>query len=255
MGKDPTLASAASAADPGDVRQLGGKGMPKPLDQWRRRVALVKRPAGTQPFRDPAPGHPAEQHIRDDRPRQIGAGPDLKDRVLDEGRVRFVGTGVTAPGICRHSVESGRARRFPGIRASGLGPVCVTGPAGTAGRRPRSSRVHHAGPSAVRARRNAIEDPRRVQCDGQPVRGLPGHGGPRPFRADGSLDPADEACEATVSQPSGLDSGGDGVHCRAGKATVDSIDHIGPGPSGRHRNSPARTTFAPRIRSRAERSG
>lgn len=134
MGKDPALASAASAAGPGDVRQLSGKGVPKPLNQWRRRVVLNKRTAGTQPFRDPAPGHPAEKDIRDDCPRQLGAGPDLKDRVLDEGCVRFVGAGVTAHGICKRSVESGRTHRFPGIRVSGLGSVGVTGPAGTAGR-------------------------------------------------------------------------------------------------------------------------
>jgi hypothetical protein len=69
MGKDATLASAASAAGRGDVGQLGGKGVPEPLNQWRRRVVLVKRPADTQPLRDPAPRHPAEQYIRNDLPR------------------------------------------------------------------------------------------------------------------------------------------------------------------------------------------
>jgi len=69
MGKDTTLASAARAAGRGDVRQLDGKGEPEPLNQWRRRVVLVKRPASMQPLRDLAPRHPAEQVIRDDRPR------------------------------------------------------------------------------------------------------------------------------------------------------------------------------------------
>ena len=69
MGKDAILASAASAAGRGDVGQLGRKGVPEPLNRWRRRVVLVKRPAGTQPLRDPAPRHPAEQDIREDRPR------------------------------------------------------------------------------------------------------------------------------------------------------------------------------------------
>jgi hypothetical protein len=69
MGKDTTLASAARAAGRGDVRQLDGKGVPEPLNQWRRRVVLVKRPASMQPLRDLAPRHPAEQVIRDDRPR------------------------------------------------------------------------------------------------------------------------------------------------------------------------------------------
>jgi hypothetical protein len=69
MGKDTTLASAARATGRGDVRQLDGKGAPEPLNQWRRRVVLVKRPASLQPLRDLAPRHPAEQVIRDDRPR------------------------------------------------------------------------------------------------------------------------------------------------------------------------------------------
>jgi hypothetical protein len=254
MGKDPPFPSAASAADPGDARQLSGKGAPEPLNQWRR-VVLIEQAASTQPFRDPAPGHPDGQRIRDDRPRQPGAGPDLKDRVLDQGRVRFVGAGVTAQRVRGQFVESGRACPFLGVRASGLGPVRVARSAGSAGRGRWSSRVHLAGPSAVRARRNAIEDARLVQRDCQLVCGLPGHGGPRPFRAGGPFDPDEEPREATLSQSVRLDSSGDGVRCGAGKATADCVDHLGPGPGSRHRNSPARTTFALRIRSRAARSG
>jgi hypothetical protein len=69
VGKDATLASAARAAGRGDVRQLDGKGVPEPLNQWRRRVVLIKLPVSMQPLRDLAPGHPAGQVIRDDRPR------------------------------------------------------------------------------------------------------------------------------------------------------------------------------------------
>ena len=179
----------------------------------------------------------------------------MKDRVLDEGRIRFVGAGVTARGICRHFVKSGWTYRFPGIRASGLGSVGVTGSAGTAGRRRRPSRVHHAGPSAVRARRNAIKDPGLVQRSSQPVCDLSGHGDLRPFRAGWLLKPVDETRKAALGQSGGLNRRGDGVRCPAGEATVDSVGHLGPGPGGRHRSLPARTTFALRIRSRAERSG
>lgn len=35
MGKDTPFSSAARAAGPSDVWQFGGKGVPKPLDQWR----------------------------------------------------------------------------------------------------------------------------------------------------------------------------------------------------------------------------
>jgi len=259
MGKNPPLASAVSTTDSGDVRQFGRKSMPEPLNKWRRRFVLIKRTAGSQPFCDVAPGFPAKQDIRDDRPRHFGAGSDVKDRVLDKGCVPLVSAGVTAQGTCMHTVESGRTHRFPRISAPGPGPgpgtVGVTGPAGTTGCRRYSSGVHHAGPSAVGARRNAIKDPGLVQRDSKSVRDFPGHGDLRPFRASRPLQPVDEACEAPLGQPCLLDGGGDGVHRCAGKVPVDSVGHLGPGLSGRHRNSPARMTFALRMRSRAERSG
>jgi hypothetical protein len=34
--------------------------MPEPLNKWRRRFVLIKRTAGSQPFRDAPPGFSAE---------------------------------------------------------------------------------------------------------------------------------------------------------------------------------------------------